>query len=189
MEFILSQMIALPLPLLAGGEASEGFNPLQVGDWSLYLWTVVVFLVLFFFLSKFAWGPILKMVSDREDRIRGDLSSAEEARREAEEIRERHRREMEQASIQAKGLLDEARERAAALQGQLEATARQEAEAMIAKAKRQIEADKLAAMQQIRDQVVDLSIEISRRLASESNSLEDHLRMASELIPKVSQLS
>lgn len=177
------------LPLLATEGGEGGFNPLQVGDWSLFFWTLIVFLVLFFFLSKYAWGPILKVVSDREDRIRDDIRSAEEARREAEEIRERHRREMEQAALKAKGFLDEARERAESLRADLERKAREEAEALMAKAKRQIDAEKVAAMQQIRDQVVEISVEINRRLLSEARGRDDHLRIAEELIPKLKNLS
>jgi F-type H+-transporting ATPase subunit b len=188
-ELYLTNMIGHSLPLLMEEGASQPFNPLEAGDWSLFFWTLIVFLVLLFFLSKYAWGPILKMVSDREDRIRTDLSSAEDARRDAEEIRERHRREMEQAAVQAKGLLDEARERAESLRGELERAARTEAESILARARKQIEADKLSAMQQIRDQVVDLSIEINRKLAAQSAEREDYLRLATELVPKIRNLS
>ena len=183
------QMFAVcgSMPLLA--DEGGGFNPLDVGDWSLFLWTVVVFLVLFFILTKFAWRPILGMVSAREERIREDLANAEEARKEAEETREKHRREMEQASQQAKALLDETRERASTLQAELETKARDEAEAIVAKARTQIESEKVAAMQQIRDQVVDLSVEINRRLAAEGQSRDDHARLADELIPKLKSLN
>lgn len=163
----------------------EGFNPLKVGDWPLYFWTVIVFVLLLTLLTKFVWGPLMKAVSDREERISSDIEKAEEQRREAEELHAKYAKELEQAHQEAKGLLDEARERAGSLRTELEREAREQAEGILAKARDQIEAEKVQAMQEIRDQVVDLSVEITKQIVEKAVDREDHLRLAETLIPKV----
>ena len=163
----------------------EAFNPLKVGDWPLYFWTVIVFILLLTVLTKFAWGPIMKVVADREQRIGDDIETAETQRREAEELHQQRTKELEAAHQDAKGLLDEARDRAASLRVELERDAREQAEGLVAKARDQIAAEKVQAMQEIRDQVVDLSVEITKQIVEKAVDREDHLRIAEALIPKV----
>jgi F-type H+-transporting ATPase subunit b len=170
--------------------AEEGkFNPIDIGDWPLFFWTALVFVLLLTILSTKVWRPLMATIAKREDSIREDIQKAEEARQEAEAIREKHRREMEVAAQQAKALLDEARDRASLLSVDLERRARENAEQILTKARQQIEADKVLAMQQIRDQVVDLSVAITKQILHRSTDREDHLKVAETLIPKVGQPS
>ena len=57
---------------LLADEKKGGFNPLDVGDWQLYFWTAIVFAILVSLLTKFVWGPLMKVVADREQRIADD---------------------------------------------------------------------------------------------------------------------
>ena len=59
-----------------------------VNDFSfgLFIWQIILFLLLLFLLRKFAWKPILKAVNDREEGIKNALASAEDARREMENL-------------------------------------------------------------------------------------------------------
>jgi len=181
MESVMTMWAGEGALRLAAGE----FDPLGSGAWPLFFWTALVFVLLLVLLTKFAWGPIMKAVGDREDRIKSDLEQAEQARREAEEVRVKHAEEMAAAAAQAKALLDEARDRAADLKLDLERQARSEADDILVKARQQIEADKVQAMQDIRDQVVDLSVEITKQIVDKAVDREDHLRLAEALIPKV----
>ena len=51
---------------------------------SIFVWTIITFLVLFFVLAKFAWKPLIKMLQDREEMIRDSLNDAEKAKAELE---------------------------------------------------------------------------------------------------------
>ncbi|HTN54358.1 MAG TPA: F0F1 ATP synthase subunit B, partial [Anaeromyxobacter sp.] len=68
-----------PSPVLAAGGIAD-INP------GLTLWTAITFLVLLIVLSRFAWGPIVKMLSDRERSIREAIDSAKRERAEAEKL-------------------------------------------------------------------------------------------------------
>ena len=66
-------------PVLAAGALTD-INP------GLTLWTAITFLVLVVVLSKFAWGPIVKMLAEREKTIREALEQAKKERTEAEKL-------------------------------------------------------------------------------------------------------
>ena len=74
-KFILG-LIAL------SGEGNGGLLDVNPG---LIFWTVVTFIILLFVLSKLAWKPILKSLSDRETLIKESLEKAETAKQEAEQ--------------------------------------------------------------------------------------------------------
>ena len=183
----LSGFCALPDPFAGFLLESEGFNPLKLDPdgFALVFWTAVTFLALLFLLTRYAWGPLMQTVKGREERIAKDLAEAEEARREAEEARERHRLQMEQAAQEARALLEEARNRADKLRSDLELAAREEARGILERAKQTIEAEKQQALREIKDQVVDLSVAITARLVGKSVDREDHLREVDDLLAKL----
>lgn len=186
-ESAIMNALSTGMPLLAGGGGE--FNPLQAGDWSLFLWLTIVFLLLVFILGKTLWGPLMKTIEAREEKIRGDLEEAEKAREAAEVTRKEHAAELEAAASKAKALLEEARERAGALGQELEAKARADAEGMIEKARKQIEAEKAQAIEDIRGQLVELSMEITRSVVGKTGAEQDHLAEADRLIEKVKKAS
>ena len=61
-------------------------NPLVQLDPGLYVWTIITFLLLFFLLAKFAWKPLLKALSEREEKIRSSLEKADEAQQKLERL-------------------------------------------------------------------------------------------------------
>ena len=61
-------------------------NPLVQLDPGLYVWTILTFLLLFFLLAKFAWKPLLKALSEREEKIRSSLEKADEAQQKLERL-------------------------------------------------------------------------------------------------------
>ena len=160
---------------------------LDPDGWSLLFWTAITFLALLALLTRFAWKPLMQTIEGRETKLRDDIESAERARREAEEIRERHRAELEQAAQEARKTLDEARERGERLKQELALAARSEAEQMVAKARSQIDAERFQALQDIRDEVVDLAVEISRKVAAASAGQEDFLREADGVLANLKE--
>lgn len=174
------------LPLLAG---DEKFDPLAAGEWSLFFWLLVVFLLLLAILSKALWKPLIKAIETREQKIADDLNAAERARWDAEEIRNHHRQELEAAAGEAKRLIEEARSRAAELKSELETDARREAEELIAKARQSIAAEKTQALSDIRQHIVELSMEVTRRVVGQVGATDDHARVADQLIAKVRDAS
>ena len=137
---------------------------------SLIFWTTIIFVIFFFLLAKFAWKPILGAVKSREESINNALASAEAARREMQNLTADNERILQEARMERDALLKEARE----MKDKMIADSKQEAqvqgERMIEQAKAAIEAEKNAAMAELKSQVSSLSLEIAEKLLKEELS-------------------
>ena len=131
--------------------AAESSNDLIKVVPGLMIWTLIAFAITFFVLRKFAFGPIQKTIDDRRDRIRQAVEEADNARNEARELLEQNRAILGQARSESADILAEARKVADA---QIE-RAKQEAEAerqrRLEDTRKQIEAETVRAIGQIRE--------------------------------------
>jgi F-type H+-transporting ATPase subunit b len=78
-------------------------------NFGLFVWTSIVFLALLAILWKFAWGPVLAAVDEREKRIQGALDQAAAERNEAAKLLAEHREQMADARRKAQQLIAEGR--------------------------------------------------------------------------------
>ncbi len=148
-------------PVLAAGALTD-INP------GLTLWTAITFLVLVVVLSKFAWGPIVKMLADREKTIREALEQAKKERTEAEKLLADQKATFAQAQREAADLAKKNQQEVEALRQDLTAKAKKEAEELVASARRQIAEEKSKAIAEIKTHVADLAIEAAGKLVKAS---------------------
>ena len=134
----------------------------------LSIWTTFVFLSLLAILWKFAWGPILKMVQDREDGIQSRLDQAANERGEAAKLLAEHRQQMADARRQAQQMIAEGKEAGERVRQDIEDKARAEGDAMIERARESIEREKDAALEELRKESVDLALAAAAKLVQES---------------------
>ena len=87
------------------GSGSELINP-GIG---LVFWMLITFIILLFLLRKFAWGPILTAVKSREEGIRSALASAEDAKKEMQNITADSEKLLKEARAEREGMLKEAK--------------------------------------------------------------------------------
>jgi len=133
-------------------------------------WMVIVFLTVVFLLGKFAWKPILKTLKNREDTITDALKSAERAKDEMAKLQSDNERILAEARKERDAMLKEAREIKDKIVADAKGIANEEAAKMIEAAKSAIESEKSAAMNQIKKQVADLSIEIAEKILTKELS-------------------
>lgn len=127
-------------------------------------WTAVVFLILVLLLGKFAWGPILSAVRTRENNIQDALNQAKLAKKEMENLKADNERIIREAKLERDSILKEAREIKEKMVTDAKDVAKAEGEKMIAAAKQSIEAEKNAAMADIRNQIGALSVGIAESI-------------------------
>ena len=143
-----------------------------VNDFSfgLFIWQIVIFVGLIFLLKKFAWKPILDAVNDREEGIKNALLSAENARKEMQNLQADNQRILQEARLERDAMLKDARE----IKEKMIADSKTEAQAqglkMIEQAKAAIESEKNAAMAELKAQVSNLSISIAEKLLKDELS-------------------
>ena len=143
-----------------------------INDFSfgLFIWQVVIFVGLILLLKKFAWKPILDAVNDREEGIKNALLSADNARKEMQNLQSDNQRILQEARMERDTLLKEARE----MKDKMIADAKNEAQAqgqkMIEQAKAAIQTEKNTAMAELKLQVSTLSLQIAEKLLKDELS-------------------
>lgn len=133
----------------------------QVG---LLFWTVLVFAILVFLLAKFAWKPILNMVEERTKNIEDALNSAENAKKEMAGLKAENEQIMKEARAERDKIVKEAREMKDKIIEESKETAKAEADKIMVQARKLIEDEKRAAMNELKDQVATLSVEIAEKI-------------------------
>ena len=160
-------------------------NPLVQPDPGLYIWTIATFLVLVWLLGKFAWRPLLAALERRQDAIKKSLDDAQQAKQELERLNVESRKILAEARVQAETILSETRSDAARLRDELKQKAQAEAAGVVKNAERQIEMETARALQQIRNEAVDLSIAIASKLLERNVSKEDNERLIEETFKQI----
>jgi F-type H+-transporting ATPase subunit b len=160
-------------------------NPLVQLDPGLFIWTILTFLVLLTLLAKFAWRPLLQALESRQETIRKSLDDAERARRELEAVQRESEQIVRQARLDAESIISASRADAERLRGEMRQKAREDAEGILRNAERQIQLETNRALQQIRQEAVDLSVTIASKLIGRNLSREDNERLIDEAIKQV----
>jgi len=159
-----------------------------LGEFSfgLFIWHSLIFILLVILLKKFAWKPILDSVNEREQGIKDALASAENARREMENLTADNERILKEARAERETLLKEAREIKAKMISDATEEAKKAADKMISQAQLAIENEKKSAMSEIKNQIASLSIDIAEKVVKDELSNKDkQLKLVEDILEEV----
>jgi len=159
-------------------------NPLNI-TWDLGLWTLVVFGLLFFFLKKLAWKPILEGLHKREESIVSAVEEAKRARDETERVRAEFQRELAKAHEQIPEIIGKARRDAERLGEELRAKALAENQAERERLHREIAMARDQALQELWNQAAQLATLISAKAIQRTITTEDHRRLVDEALAEL----
>jgi F-type H+-transporting ATPase subunit b len=137
-----------------------------INDFSfgLFIWQTILFIALLLLLRKYAWGPILNAVNEREDSIKNALKAAERAREEMKALQADNEKILAEARSERERIVKEATDMKNQIIGEAADKAKDEAAKLVQRAREQIGAEKKEAMAEIKTQVAELSIEIAEKL-------------------------
>jgi F-type H+-transporting ATPase subunit b len=153
--------------LISGG---SGLLSVSIGT---VAWATIAFLAVLFLLKKFAWGPILKSLDDRQASIENALNEAKNAQEEMARLKSGNEQLMREARDERDSMMRDAKEVAEKLKAEIEAKAHTNAERLIASARVEIDNQKKAAITDLKNQVANLSVGIAERLVREKLSDSD----------------
>jgi F-type H+-transporting ATPase subunit b len=168
----------------AGGHGDEGGS---VFGWALDLavWTIVVFLLLLWVLSKYAWKPMLEGLQRREQNIRAALEEAQRAREEAERVREKLQAEMDHAAESVRNMLDSARQDAQRATEEMLGKTRKDVQEERDRLHREIDMARDQALQHIWTQTAQLATLVSAKVIRRELNLDDHRRLVNDAISEL----
>jgi F-type H+-transporting ATPase subunit b len=142
----------------------------------------VCFLITLFVLKRYAFGPIQKGIDERRERIRASLDEADRAREEARRLLEEHRALIGRAQTDAEEILSEARHVADANERRMREELEEDRQRRLEDTRKQIEAETRRALEQIRLEVVDLSMLAATKVTRKSLDDADHKRLIEEAV-------
>ncbi|PTN10515.1 F0F1 ATP synthase subunit B [Mangrovibacterium marinum] len=133
-------------------------------DYGTIFWMVIIFGITLFILKKFAWRPILTALKDRENNIAEALASADKARKEVAKMKTNQEAILDEARKEKNEILKEARELKTKIIDEAKTTAHAEGLKIVETARLQIEAEKTAAITEMKKQLVDLSVLVAEKI-------------------------
>jgi F-type H+-transporting ATPase subunit b len=152
----------------------------------LIFWMTITFLIVFLLLRKMAWKPILASLKERENSIQSALDSAEKAKEEMQALQASNEAILLEARNERDKLLKEARETKDSIIAEAKAGAQKEADKIMQNAKDSIQSEKAAAMDELKNQVAKLSIEIAEKIIrTELSSDEKQKALVNTMLDEV----
>jgi len=141
-----------------------------------------VFLVLFFLLKRYAWGPMLEGLDNREKRIHGELEQAQKANAEAQSLRADFEKRINEAHQQARGVIDEARKNAESMTTDMVNKARTEIQADRDRLRRELDTAKDQALVELFQRTNELASLVSAKAIRRQLTIEDQHRLMDEAL-------
>lgn len=152
----------------------------------LFIWTLLAFVLLLLILKKFAWKPILSILSERETNIANSIAAAEKVKAEMIQIKADNEKLLIQAREESSRLIKEAKEAKDKMIAEAKAQAQAEANRMIQEATIQIENKKNAVMVEVKNEIGNLAVgvaeKILRKQLSNDAAQSDFVKMMTDEI-------
>lgn len=133
-------------------------------EFGLLIWTLLAFLIVFFILRKLAWPAIIQGLNERESSIANALASAQRVKEEMAQLKSENEALLAKAREERSLLLKEARETKDRIIGEAKEQAKEEAAKIMAETQVAIQAQKMAALTEVKNQMGKLVIEVSEKV-------------------------
>jgi F-type H+-transporting ATPase subunit b len=181
---LLGYIGILPLAAEGGGEESGGSFLVSPGL-GLMIWTLILFLFTMWVLSKVAFPKIQEALDKRANAISESIEAAERQRKESDELLAEYRARLAEAREQADDIMARARKSAETAEAEAAAAGREKREELVEAAKRDIEAETRRSLDQIRQEVADLTVLATERVTRKSLTPDDQKRLVEEALGEV----
>lgn len=178
---LLGYIGALPF----AAEKSEGGSFLVSPGLGLMIWTLVLFLITMWVLSKVAFPKIQEALDRRAKAISDSIEAAERQRKESDELLAEYRARLSEAREQADDIMARARKSAETAEAEAAAAGREKRDELVASANREIEAGTKRALDEIRQEVANLTVLATERVTRKSLNPEDQKRLVEEALSEV----
>lgn len=184
---VVSLINALPLAATEGGEAAaeEGGSFLVSPDVGLMIWTLLVFGIALYVLKKVVFPRILEALDKRQHAIDESIDAAAHTREEAEALLAEYRERLADAREQAEEILSRARKASDASEAAAISDGKAKREEMLEQSKREIQAETRRAIQDIRNEVADLTILATEKVTRKTLDDADQRKLVEEALSEL----
>jgi len=173
----------MPATLLAAA-ALQSRNPILPSVPEL-VWGSLAFLIVFLLMWKYAFPSVKKGMDARTERIRDSLSTAEQAKTDAQAVLEEYQRQLADARNESNRIIEDARQTAEALRRDLMARAEADAAEVRTRATADIEAAKDRAMEELRSQLTQLTLQLTELVVKRNIDRDANSRLVDDYISSI----
>ena len=162
----------------------------QLGiDWKLIVVMLTGFLLLVFILSKYAFGPILSLLDNRQKSIQGNIDEAQNRRNEMVNLQRDYEGRLAKIEEEARDKIQGAIKEAQAARDEIIAKAKADSEAILVRGREELEIEKQKALITMRDQVADLAIGAASRVVKTNLDGANHARLVDDVIANLDNMN
>jgi len=147
---------------------------------------LINFFILLVLLRLLLYGPVMRMLDERARRVRESMETAEASKEQAAETEREVRGRLEEARTEGQTLVGQGQEIANRIQEEARQAARQETEALLSRARREIELERDSAIAELRKEFADLSISAAEKVIGQSLDRRAHQRLIDEVLAESS---
>ena len=186
MAVLASGALALATPGVALAEESAVGPDILIPKMAEFIPALIAFLVIWVVLAKLVWPQVLAMMEKRQQKIQDDLDAAERSKIQAAEEAKSYEAKILDAHHEADAIVARAKKEAEEVRSAVLAKAQREAADIIAKAHGAVDSERHKAMIELSSSVVDLSVEIASKIIGNDLSEEEQRRLAEKYLAEVS---
>ncbi|MDO8186762.1 F0F1 ATP synthase subunit B [Conexibacter sp. JD483] len=183
--FAAIDTIAAPLVLAATSTEDDGLNPLVRVVPGLMIWTLLAFVVAMLVLRKYAWPQITRILDQRQTQIEDSIDAAERTRQEADELLAEYRQRLAEARAQADEIVAKAERAGEVAEREALDAAKEKREDLLEQTKRDIQAETQRAIQEIRREVADLTVQATEKVTKKTLNPDDQKRLVEEALAEL----
>ncbi len=152
---------------------------------SKIIFAMINFLVLFLILKHFLFQSVSEFMKNRRDKIENDIYSAKKDKEDAFRLKEENQKLLINSAKEGKELVEEYKEKAEKVYDEILNNANAEAKRIMKRAEVDIQREKEKAQQEVKEQVIDLSIVLSEKVLEKAIDEKEHRRLIEDFIAKV----
>jgi F-type H+-transporting ATPase subunit b len=169
----------------AGHAEEESGNFLVTPGLGLMVWTLIAFGITFLILRKIAFPRIQEALDRRANAIEESIQHAQATRKEADELLAEYRERLTEAREQAEQIVARARKAAETAEREAAEQSREKREELMEQTRRDIEAETRRAIQELRKEVADLTVLATEKVTRKTLSPEDQRKLVEEALSEL----
>jgi len=155
---------------------------------STIFWLIIVFIILFIVLWKFALKPVNKMITKRQEDIRASIDNADRQKLEGQQYLEEQKKQLDLAKAEAKNIIEEGKAEARKIKDEIEKKANAKSKAILDSGLEEIKAERQKSVEAVKDQIVDIAMNATEKIIMKNLSEEEHKRLVEESLKEFQQV-
>ena len=154
---------------------------------STIIFAIINFAILVVGLKVFLYKPVCNMLDSRREEVINNLNSAEEAKLEAQKLKDEYAAQIQNARAEAQDIINQAAKIGEQTKADIVTEAREEASRLTAKAQAEIAREKTEALNEIRNEIADLAVLAASKVVGKTIDVADHQNMVNDFVKEVGE--